>query len=47
MNNTFKQGLKFMMENKKIQKMFKELEKAQKEVDAVVKNAEKIKKKMK
>ncbi|MFE5321248.1 hypothetical protein ACFQ88_21315 [Paenibacillus sp. NPDC056579] len=41
----YKQALKFMMENKGMQKMFKDLEKAQKQVDAAIKNAEKIKKK--
>ncbi|UQZ85750.1 hypothetical protein SK3146_05039 [Paenibacillus konkukensis] len=45
MNNTFKQGFKFMMENKDIQKMFKDMAKAQKQVDAAVKAAEKLKKK--
>ncbi|WP_165842285.1 hypothetical protein [Paenibacillus xerothermodurans] len=42
-----KAGLNFLMDNKGIQKMFKDLEKTQKQVEAVLKRAEDIKNKHK
>lgn len=43
----WKEAFKFLLESKDMKKMFKELEKAQKRVDSVMKQAEKLKGKRK
>jgi|GEM_PF-4095033 len=43
----WKEAFKFMLENKDIQKMFKDIEKGHKAVDAAMKQAEKLKQKKK
>jgi hypothetical protein len=40
----YKHGFKFLMENKGMQKMFKDMEKLSKELDATMKKANEIKK---
>lgn len=41
----WKEAFKFMLENKDIQTMFKDIEKGQKQVEAAIKQAQKLKKK--
>jgi hypothetical protein len=42
--NMLKYGFKFLMENKGIQQMFKDMEKLNKEINLTMKNVEKLKK---
>jgi hypothetical protein len=47
LKHTYKMGLKFLMENKQIQQMWKDLDKTHKQVEKVMKNAQDIKNKHK